>query len=69
MQIEGRQLAPIIALTPHTMAHQVGEYEAAGLDAHVAKPIEVARLFEVSAGSAKRSVLSVFCAGFQALAP
>jgi PAS domain S-box-containing protein len=42
----GRARTPIIALTANAMAHQVGEYEAAGMDGHVAKPIELGRLFE-----------------------
>ena len=36
---------PIIALTANAMAHQVGEYIAAGMDGHVAKPIETKELF------------------------
>jgi PAS domain S-box-containing protein len=36
---------PIIALTANAMAHQVGEYLAAGMDAYVAKPIQIDRLF------------------------
>jgi signal transduction histidine kinase/ActR/RegA family two-component response regulator len=41
----GRARTPIIALTANAMSHQVSEYLAAGMDAFVAKPIEVARLF------------------------
>ena len=41
----GRARTPIIALTANAMAHQVGEYLDAGMDAHVAKPIEAGRLF------------------------
>ncbi len=43
----GRRRTPIIALTANAMAHQVEDYLQAGMDAFVAKPIEVARLFEV----------------------
>jgi len=43
---EGRLRTPIIALTANAMAHQVAEYAAAGMDGFVAKPIEVARLFD-----------------------
>jgi PAS domain S-box-containing protein len=43
----GRPRTPIIALTANAMAHQVGEYLAAGMDDFVAKPIEVAQLFAV----------------------
>lgn len=42
---EGRARTPIIALTANAMAHQKHDYLAAGLDAHVSKPIEVAALF------------------------
>jgi len=28
------------------MSHQIEQYRAAGMDSHVAKPIEAARLFE-----------------------
>ena len=36
---------PVIALTANAMTHQVQELLAAGMDAHVAKPIDVASLF------------------------
>jgi CheY-like chemotaxis protein len=42
----GRRRTPIIALTANAMSHQVADYLAAGMDGHVAKPIEAARLFE-----------------------
>jgi signal transduction histidine kinase/ActR/RegA family two-component response regulator len=42
----GRRRTPIIALTANAMSHQVSEYLDAGMDGHVAKPIEAARLFE-----------------------
>jgi len=41
----GRARTPIIALTANAMAHQIAEYRAAGMDGHVAKPIDVAQLF------------------------
>ena len=44
---EGRARTPIVALTANAMAHQVAEYTGAGMDAFVAKPIEISRLFEV----------------------
>ena len=53
-QQTGRPRTPIIALTANAMSHQVEEYLAAGMDAHVAKPIEAARLF-----AALQSVLAV----------
>lgn len=42
---QGRQRTPIIALTANAMAHQVDAYRECGMDATVAKPVEVARLF------------------------
>jgi len=42
---QGRARTPIVALTANAMAHQVGEYRKAGMDGHVAKPIEAASLF------------------------
>jgi signal transduction histidine kinase/CheY-like chemotaxis protein len=41
-----RHRTPIIALTANAMSHQVEEYMAAGMDGHVAKPIEIAKLYE-----------------------
>ncbi len=41
----GRSRTPIIALTANAMSHQVGEYAAAGMDAFLAKPIEIAKLY------------------------
>ena len=42
----GRPRTPIIALTANAMSHHVAEYLAAGMDDHVAKPIEATRLFQ-----------------------
>ncbi|WP_333586619.1 ATP-binding protein [Phenylobacterium sp.] len=42
----GRSRTPIVALTANALAHQVDEYLAAGMDGHVAKPIEIAKLYE-----------------------
>ncbi|HXA39704.1 MAG TPA: ATP-binding protein [Phenylobacterium sp.] len=36
----------IVALSANVMTHQVAEYLAAGMDAHLAKPIQVAKLYE-----------------------
>ncbi len=46
---KGLARTPVIALTANAMVHQIAELTEAGMDAHVAKPIEVARLFEVIA--------------------
>ncbi|WP_297514844.1 ATP-binding protein [uncultured Caulobacter sp.] len=42
---EGRARTPIIAVTANALAHQVDGYLAAGMDGHVAKPIEVSKLY------------------------
>jgi len=42
----GLPRTPIIALTADAMTHQVAEYLAAGMDAHLAKPIEIKRLID-----------------------
>ena len=42
---EGRQRTPIVAVTANALAHQVEGYLAAGMDGHVAKPIEVTKLY------------------------
>ncbi|MDR3514158.1 MAG: ATP-binding protein [Caulobacteraceae bacterium] len=39
-----RPRTPIIAVSANAMAHQVEEYLAAGMDGHVAKPIELVKL-------------------------
>jgi CheY-like chemotaxis protein len=43
---ERRPRTPILALTANALVHQVEEYLAAGMDGHVAKPIEIAKLYE-----------------------
>ena len=40
----GRPRTAIVAVSANAMNHQVAEYLAAGMDRHVAKPIELARL-------------------------
>jgi CheY-like chemotaxis protein len=42
----GRAPTPIVALTANAMAHQVDQYIVAGMNGHVAKPIQAAELFE-----------------------
>ena len=41
---EGRARTPIVALSANAMTHQVREYLDAGMDMHVAKPIQLAKL-------------------------
>ncbi len=43
---EKRPRTPILALTANALVHQVEEYMAAGMDGHVAKPIEISKLYE-----------------------
>jgi signal transduction histidine kinase/ActR/RegA family two-component response regulator len=43
---EQRKAIPIIALTANALSHQVEEYLAAGMDGHVSKPIEIAKLYD-----------------------
>jgi signal transduction histidine kinase/CheY-like chemotaxis protein len=42
----GRRRTPIVALTANALTHQIEEYLAVGMDAHVAKPIEIAKLYD-----------------------
>ena len=47
----GRARTPIIALSANAMTHQVKEYLDAGVDLHVAKPIQIAMLQEALAAA------------------
>lgn len=49
----GRPHTMIIALSANAMSHQVAGYLDAGMDGHLAKPIEVAKLFEVVQSAAR----------------
>ena len=40
-----RPRTPIVALTANVMSHQLAGYRDAGMDAHIAKPIDLAKLF------------------------
>jgi len=51
----GRPRTPIIALTANAMAHQASQYLAAGMDGHVAKPIEAAALFQALVAATQAS--------------
>ncbi len=42
---QGRAHTPIVALSANAMKHQVSEYLAAGMDAHLAKPIQLDRFY------------------------
>ena len=48
----GAARTPIIALTANAMAHQARLYLEVGMDGHLAKPIEIERLFDVIANVA-----------------
>ncbi|MBW8814428.1 MAG: response regulator [Caulobacterales bacterium] len=43
----GRSRTPIVAMTANVMSHQLEGYRLAGMDAHVAKPVDVAALYAV----------------------
>jgi CheY-like chemotaxis protein len=43
-QATGRARIPVIAVSANAMTHQVKEYLDAGMDGHVAKPIELVKL-------------------------
>jgi two-component system, sensor histidine kinase len=49
----GRPRTRIVALSANAMAHQVSEYVAAGMDGHVAKPIEAAALYNALCAAAE----------------
>ncbi|PZR35996.1 ATP-binding protein [Caulobacter segnis] len=42
---EGRDRTPIVAVTANALAHQVEDYLSAGMEGHVAKPVEVTKLY------------------------
>ncbi len=42
----GRPRTPMLALSANVMTHQIEEYLAAGMDGHVAKPIDIANLYD-----------------------
>jgi signal transduction histidine kinase len=51
----GRPRTPIIAVSANAMTHQVKEYLAAGMDGHVAKPIELSKLHAAIEAALSRS--------------
>ncbi len=54
----GRSPTPILALSANVMAHQIQEYEAAGMDGVVEKPIDISRLFSAIARALRPSSCS-----------
>ena len=42
----GRPRTPIVALSANAMTHQIREYLAAGMDLHVAKPLQLSKLHQ-----------------------
>jgi CheY-like chemotaxis protein/two-component sensor histidine kinase len=65
----GRRRTPILGLTANAMAHQVDEYLRAGMDGHVSKPIDVAKLFaalQVALDTAAAETEEVSAAGLRA---
>ena len=49
----------IVALTANAMKHQVAEYLAAGMDAHLAKPIQLDQLYALVRGVARGEALAL----------
>jgi CheY-like chemotaxis protein len=43
----GRAHTPIVAMTANVMSHQLEAYRLSGMDAHVAKPVDVGALYAV----------------------
>jgi CheY-like chemotaxis protein len=64
----GRSRTPIIAVSANAMPHHAREYLAAGMDAHVAKPIELAKLHAAIEGALSQSAQSQNAAGQSAVA-
>ena len=46
-QQTGRARTPIVAVTANAMTHQIAEYDAAGMDGVVPKPLDNTYLFEI----------------------
>ena len=49
----GRRRTTIVALSANAMSHQVAEYLKAGMDAHIAKPLELTSLTELITSAAE----------------
>jgi len=52
---EGWAPTPILALTANVMSHQLESYLAAGMDGHIAKPLDVAALYAALEGVMTRA--------------
>jgi CheY-like chemotaxis protein len=50
----GRPPTPILALTANVMSHQLEGYAAAGMDGHIAKPLDVTDLYAALEGALNR---------------
>ena len=62
---ENRQRIPIVAVTANALVHQVEGYMAVGMDGHVAKPIEVTKLYdaiETAVAAARKDASNVAAA-------
>ncbi len=51
----GLKRTPIVALSANAMKHQVAEYLEAGMDAHLAKPIQIEKLYAILAAYAEQA--------------
>jgi signal transduction histidine kinase/CheY-like chemotaxis protein len=51
-----RRRTPIVALTANTLTHQVQSYLDGGMDAHLAKPIQVEALFAIIGDASERAL-------------
>jgi signal transduction histidine kinase/CheY-like chemotaxis protein len=58
-----RAHTPIIALSANVMTHHLAEYRAAGMDTHIAKPIEIEKLYALLQQVAARAPLEFQLAG------
>ena len=54
----GRGRIPILALSANAMAHQIASYLEAGMDGHVAKPIEIDKLYAAIEAATNREAVS-----------
>jgi CheY-like chemotaxis protein len=57
-ELEQRRRTPIVAVTANALTHQVEEYLSAGMDGHIAKPIEVSKLYDAIEGAVANTRIS-----------